>query len=542
MSADLLQRRAPSLADAPRRPLRILLSLYHAGYLRHYGEPVRLLAARGHSVHLVVGQVDKDEGDARLLERLLEECPTVSASLASSDPAQSGWRRIAWFVRGMADYSRYADPRFAEATALRRRIREHVTARFEAQRLDPFTRRVVRRLLERLGSSSDAELSRRWVRRFALLEQAIPPSRATLRLLRSFRPDAVLASPVVEIGSEQVEFLKAARHLGIPAGVCVSSWDNLTNKGLIRTLPERVIVWNEDQVTELEELHGVPRERAVVTGAQRYDEWFVRSPSRSRAEFGRRVGVDLEQPLLLYVCSSAFIAPAEVPFVLRWLEAVRGAAGRLGEAAVLVRPHPQNAAQWLDVDLSAFGNAAIWPRGGRMPDEEEDRADYFDSFAHSAAVVGINTSALIEAAVVGRATYTVLAPEFEATQEGTLHFRYLRAEHGGVVHVASNLREHVLQLAAAIDDPDADQARAHAFVSRFVRPWGRDVTAAPLVAAAAEELAEVAPDHAPHRLARLLLRPPLAVAAAIVSASSRRASDVGERTPIPLRRAARTTE
>ena len=34
---------------------------------------------------------------------------------------------------------------------------------------------------------------------------------------------------------------------GIPAGVCVASWDNLTNKGVIRSDPDAVFVWNEAQ-------------------------------------------------------------------------------------------------------------------------------------------------------------------------------------------------------------------------------------------------------------------------------------------------------
>lgn len=521
----------------PAASLRILFSLFHAGYLRHYGEPIRLLAARGHHVHLSLGRVDKDAGDAELLAQLLEDCPTVSADLAPRHSETSGWRRIAWFVRGMGDYARYADPRYAEATALRGRIREHVRVRLEAQRLDPVTRRALWSLWRRLGATSDASFSRTWVRRFALLEEAIPPSEEATRLVADFRPDAVLASPVVEFGSAQVDVLKAAQRQRLPTAVCVSSWDNLTNKGLIRAQPDRVIVWNEVQVEELEELHGIPRERAIVTGAQRYDTWFERAPSRTRDAFLSYVGLDPQQPCLLYVCSSPFIAPSEVPFVRRWLCALRDAASPLAGAGVIVRPHPQNAEQWTDADLSEFGNVVVWPRQGRMPDSETDRADYFDSLAYSSAVVGINTSAFIEAAVVGTATYTVLDPEFAGTQEGTLHFHYIRAENGGVVHVARDLDDHLAQLARAIEDPGADAARTRAFVSRFVRPRGLDVAAAPFVAGAIEELGTLAPLHRPHRVARLLLRPPLSVAAALIGLGGRISR--GSARPVPIEADAR---
>ena len=44
---------------------------------------------------------------------------------------------------------------------------------------------------------------------------------------------------------------------------------------------------------------------------------------------------------------------------------------------------------------------------------------------HASATVGLNTSAMIEAAIVGRPVHTILVPEFQHSQEGTLHFRYL---------------------------------------------------------------------------------------------------------------------
>jgi hypothetical protein len=70
--------------------------------------------------------------------------------------------------------------------------------------------------------------------------------------------------------------------------------------------------------------------------------------------------------------------------------------------------------------VSPYGRAE-----GANPLDEASRAQYHDSIYHSAAVVGVNTSALIESAIVGRAVYTVLAPEFRDTQEGTLHFHHL---------------------------------------------------------------------------------------------------------------------
>jgi hypothetical protein len=294
----------------------------------------------------------------------------------------------------------------------------------------------------------------------------------------------VLASPVIEFASSQIEYLKAARSLGIRTAIAVASWDNLTGKGLLRFVPDRVFVWNDIQREELVEMHGIPADRVVLTGAQRFDDWFERRPSTSREEFQRNVGLLPDEPYVLYLCSSPFIAPDEVTFVRRWLAAVRQ---RYPQIGVLVRPHPQNAAQWRDVDLGD-PNAVVWPREGQQPDAGEARAGYFDSLAHSACIVGINTSGLIEAGIVGKAVLTVTDPAFAGTQEGTLHFHYLRWENGGLLHVARDLDEHVVQLGRALEQGEEDTRQVREFVQRFTRPFGLDQAAAPLVAQGIEEL------------------------------------------------------
>jgi hypothetical protein len=488
---------AGGLADegGPSRRVRVLFSLLHTGYLRHYGEPIRLLAARGHTVHIALSRPEKDAGDDRLVEQLAAEFPTVTYGLTPKRGDFDGWSRLAWMVRALTDLARYGDPRYAQATALKERIARRIRLRLREGQLDPLTRSVTRRFFER-ALEIDQARSRKFIRVLGRIERAIPPSRELKRYIRKFRPDVVLASPVVEIASEQVDVLKAARRVGVATGVCIASWDNLTNKGLIRFLPDRVFVWNEIQRTEATEMHGIPPDRVVITGAQKLDKWFGRSPTTSRDEFMRMVGLDPRRPFVLYLCSSLFIAATEAQFVERWLKAIRESGlPLLADAGVLIRPHPQNARQWADVDLSTLGQAAVWPRGGEHPDAGAASAAFFDSLYHSSAVVGVNTTALIEAGVVGRPVHTVLAPEFAATQEGTLHFHYLRWENGGLLHVAEDLDEHLRQLAEALAG-SADSEQVRRFVERFCRPQGMETPSAPLVAARIEQLALERPKRA----------------------------------------------
>src|SRR5439155_7773289 len=222
---------------------------------------------------------------------------------------------------------------------------------------------------------------------FRAIDRATPPSDEMTDVFGRLHPDVLLLTPLLYFRSHQVDHVRAARRLGIKTVLGVGSWDHLTTKGLIHEIPDRIVVWNEAQRAEAAEFHGVPGERVIVTGAQAYDHWFAARPSTTREEFCARAGLATECPYLLYLCSSLFIAPQEVPFVSQWIAAIRASAHpALREAGVLIRPHPQNAAQWRDVDPQALGrDVAIWPRGGANPVDASARADFYDSMFHSLA-------------------------------------------------------------------------------------------------------------------------------------------------------------
>jgi len=379
-------------------------------------------------------------------------------------------------VRAATDYVRYLDPRFAEADFLRNRARER------ALRYSVFSRPFA--ALRGMPPRQVALL----LRALMAVERAIPSSAEVETLIRSVDPDVVVVSPFLIGGSPQTDTVKSAQALGVPAMVCVASWDNLTNKGHMRVMPDRVVVWNEDQRREAVELHDVPEDRIDVTGAQPFDRWFGREPSTTRQAFGAKVGLPADRPFALFCASRSNIGEGvEQAFVARWREAVRE---RHGDGlSVLVRPHPERPGHW-EGRFEDDPGATVWPTAVHNVVGEDTREGFFDSLYHSAAIVGTNTSAMIEAAIVGRPVLTVRAPEFEQSQTGTLHFRYLRPEHGGFLMEAWTLEEHVDQLSEAVEDPWRFREANARFVARFVRPHGLDRPCTPILADAVERLAE----------------------------------------------------
>jgi hypothetical protein len=470
------------------RPRRFLLVLNHAGYFGVFQQLVSELSRRGHSVHVAFLSGTPEDFD--VLERGAA-AQGVTHGRAPRRATLDGWGSVAFLARALGDLGRYSNPQFSESRALRDRMAAKVESHLGgAAGFDPVTRRLALKQARTLHEHTDAALAERSIRAGARLEAGVPPGARITAFVREQRPDVVLVSPLIDLASPLVDYLKAARSLGIRTGICVASWDNLTSKGLLRFVPERVFVWNETQRREAIGLHGIPGERVVATGAARFDEWFAQKPSGARDEFVRKTGLDPKRPYFLYLCSSVFVAPDERTFVDRWLAALRE---RLGDVGVIVRPHPKRAEPWADVELP--GNTVVWPRRTGEIDAGA-RAGFYDSIAHSAGVVGANTSAMIEAAIAGKPVYTVLAPEFN--QGETIHFHYLRTEHGGFLHVAESLEEHLDQLAAGLEDEAAESDRARSFVASFVRPGGVDRSAAAIYADAVEELAELPPPRPEH--------------------------------------------
>jgi hypothetical protein len=460
-----------------RPPLRVLFSMRNFWYVKLFDSVIRELAGRGHSVHILAergerNEVARDWNSAAAA--LAAEYPTVSFSWAPSQD-DDDWIDLRMMIRLGIDHLRFLKREYAEAPMLGERARRRAPAGIVGLADRPVLR-------TRGGRALLAAALRR-------MERALPADPNLAAYVENYPADVILVTPMLTLGSEQIDVLRVARHRGVPTALCVGSWDHLSSKALIREAPDRVFVWNETQKREAVTLHGVPADRVVVTGAQCFDQWFQRQPTLDRGAFCRKVGLDPDRPYILYVCSALFEgSPSEAQFVRRWIEALRTSGDPLLEqAGILVRPHPKRLFEWDAVTLDGLANVSRWPRDGVAPFDAASKADYFDSLFHSAVTVGLNTSALIEAGIVGRAVHTVLLPEFYDNQEGTLHFRYLLD--GGLVRVARDLPAHVAQVAASLRDSGDGVSHNRAFIEQFVRPRGLAVAATPVFADAVERLA-----------------------------------------------------
>ena len=469
--------------------MNILFAALHQGYYRNLDSIVEELARRGHQVHLGSERPDSAFGGQAMLERLIAAYPNLTAGRIPPREADSLF--LASKIRLGFDYLRYLEPMYHASSGLRPRAE-------------------VRTPVGLVRLSRTALESRPWARRLVAsvldgIDRAVPPSPAIEAYLDEQRPDLVLITPLIGlVATSQLDLLRSAQARRIPTAVFVWSWDHLSSKGVIRDCPDGLFVWNDAQKQEATGMHRVPADRVVVTGAQCYDRWFGRQPARSRSEFVRHAGLPDERPYVLWVCSALLPgSPHEPDVVMRWARSLRASTDpRVRDANILIRPHPSRA-EWDDVDWRSLGNIALC---GQSPIDSESRAEYFDSLYHSAAVVGITTSAFIEAAIVGRPVMAILEDDLKQEHEGSLHFQHLLTVGGGLLTTARTLAEHASQLAEMFDGPPAAVLeRQRRFVEAFVRPHGLDVPATGMAVDALERLANTSVGRAtaPHRAGAL---------------------------------------
>lgn len=473
--------------------MKILVFMAHPGHLRNFRSTLSALAERGHELRIVVDTVHEKhvKDDRDLVQPFVAEFPNVVAE-RSPTARKTDWSEAARRLRITLDYLRYLDLPIDQADKVRGRASLRVP-------------RHLRRVAES-GPLSSGRGLKALQSTVALAESCVPVRLSVRAFLAERDPDVVLVTPLVELGSPQLEYVRAARRIRVPTALLVASWDNLTLKGGLYECPDLVTVWNRPQAEEAALLHSVPQERIAITGAPAYDQWFEWRSGRDRRTFCKGIGLDPSRPFLLYMGSSKFIAPEEASFVEGWAHAVRehGPPG-VRDAQILVRPHPTNPLRQKKKAKTPVEGLVVYPPEGANPTNDEARADYYDSISHSAAVVGVNTSGMIEAAVLGRPVLTLLSERYRQTQVEMVHFQHLRQENGGMLHVAGSVAEHLEQLARALADPERAAAPNRAFVESFVRPCGIDRRATDVLVEEIERLETLVP--APGTSPALAARP-----------------------------------
>jgi len=449
--------------------MKIVFIFPHIGFFRHTDSVVRQLCKRGHTVKLLFGVLSKAKPAItdRAVQACLEEAPNCSTGWLVA--GRGFWRRVLSITRQLINYRIYLNPQHPNPP-MRIRWKTHFS--------NWVWRMVSNRLGEKLLASQAAVSFLKWVEKLA------PPDGGVALELLDQQADVVVDVTNLVFNAADVEYQKAAVALKIPLVVAIASWDNLTTKGTFHTMPDLVLVWNRGLGNEACQLHQVIPERVVPIGAPTFDYLFGARPTLSRAEFCEQAGLDPDRPYVLYLCSSVQISGNETSFVQEFLAGLK-TNPQVGNVNVMVRPYPMNVGIW---DGISVPNMVVWPRKDEAPDIAIYKQNYFHSMYYSSLVVGVNTTAMIEAAIVDRPCVTILTDKYRATQFGRGHFDYLIK--GDFMDLANGFDHSAELIAKILGGNDEKAGNRRRFVNYFIRPRGMDRDVATLFTQAVEWVAQ----------------------------------------------------
>lgn len=225
------------------------------------------------------------------------------------------------------------------------------------------------------------------------------------RRLRQQRPDVVVSTGTFRY--EEPAISAAAMRLGIPVLAFITSWDNISIKSRMVLKYDGYIVWSEQMRKELESAYPQSRRtRIYCAGAPQFDPYLDPCYWEPRERFCQRIGLRADRPIILHALGVANNID-EVPGALELARRVER--GDLGDAQLIVRPHPFLHEKRIDSLFSTFGPRVVVqahgdfsvPRNLRFQ-TQDDLYEAINTFRHADVVVHLSSTVAVDAALFDR--------------------------------------------------------------------------------------------------------------------------------------------
>ena len=140
------------------------------------------------------------------------------------------------------------------------------------------------------------------------LDQNLAPTGLFQPLIKQYRPDCIFVTDIFL--DSDVLLLQAARADGIFSIGMVRSWDNTTTKGLLRAVPDKLIVNNEVIKEEAIKFHDIKAKDIFVGGIPQFD-LVIQQYHTPRADFLKKIGLDPKKRMILLAPAGIFLSDTD---------------------------------------------------------------------------------------------------------------------------------------------------------------------------------------------------------------------------------------
>lgn len=234
-------------------------------------------------------------------------------------------------------------------------------------------------------------------------------------ILTQVNPSFVLSTMLSHAGRYKASFdlppVLAARHLKIPAGTLIQSWDNLSSK--VSVLPdwlEAYWVWSETMAKELSHFNAyIDKQKVKVIGSPQFDFHLEKDIVEPREKFCRENGLDATKKFILVGTGTERWMPDES---LKILSLVNEIHTLLPDLQILLRLHPKDHGnRWASKRGTALWNGGIifqftspnkhMDEGGFIPPHDFYK-NQVNTIYHSEMVLNSSSTITVDAAILDK--------------------------------------------------------------------------------------------------------------------------------------------
>lgn len=129
------------------------------------------------------------------------------------------------------------------------------------------------------------------------IDQLVLSSKTFASFFERYNPALIFAT---DIQNElDVRLIQEAKRRDVKTVGMVRSWDNLTSKGIIRAVPDKLLVHNEIIKREAMKYNFIQEENIAIIGIPHYD-YYLKAKVEAREVFFKKNKFDPKKPLILF--------------------------------------------------------------------------------------------------------------------------------------------------------------------------------------------------------------------------------------------------
>ncbi len=289
----------------------------------------------------------------------------------------------------------------------------------------------------------------------------------------AYRPDLVFLAHLFE--EPETHILREAKRRHIKTIGFINSWDKVTERCIMRLLPDRAIVFNNTIRDDLVRHNDMALRDIFVGGIPQYDR-YVKEESSSREEFLRRIQCDPKKKLLVYATNISSYSGSDWQ-TIDLLHALNGR-GIFGEKVnILVRFRPNDLVDGVELKKRPYvrydypGMRFAAKRSNDWDMDEADETHLRNTLKWMDVLVCYSSSLVVDAAIFGKPIININFDPRDTVHGTPVRFynytkeHYAKALASGGIRLVHSEDELVTWVRRYLKEPDADAAGRKRLVS-----------------------------------------------------------------------------